>query len=260
VYILLKIVNYLSITYKNKEVLRMKFKKQIITAITCAVVLLGIFLTVSYIGRDNNTTASKDDDKKQVTTEAEKKEDKAKEGEKTTEDKKPSNGTQDTDNNQKNVEDTEVSNDGQQTKKDEVKTGSYIVKKDDTLYSIARAYMPNHDFKEVIATILKTNKLENDNTIVEGQKIIIPYELALESKATSSTTVDKAKEENKETAQAVKTGKKYEIKSGDSLFKIAKEQLPQMAMTEAIEKIKAHNGLTNVNAIKAGDVIYIPQQ
>lgn len=233
----------------------MKFKKQIITAITCAVVILGIFLTVSYIGRDNNTTASSDKEKNQTTTDTKKNENKTTEDEKA----KAPDEAEDTDNSQKNIEDTEVSNDGQQSNKDNTKTGSYTVQKDDTLYSIARAYMPNHDFKEVISTILKTNKLQKESTIVVGQKLIIPYEVALESKATSSTSVDKVKEENKETAQNTKTGKKYEIKAGDSLFKIAKEQFPQMAMTEAIEKIKAHNGLKDVNAIKAGDVIYIPQ-
>jgi LysM repeat protein len=219
----------------------MKFKKQIIAAITCAVVLLGVFLTVSYVGRDNNSTANSDTDKQQVTTGADSQTDKTKEED-------------------KNIEDKETIKDEDQSKKDEVKTGSYIVKKDDTLYSIARAYMPNHDFKQVIATILEENKLESDNKIVEGQKIIIPYEVALESKATSSTTVDKTKEENKETAQNTKTGKKYEIQPGDSMFKIAREQLPKMAMLEAIDKIKAHNNITDVNAIKAGDEIYIPEQ
>jgi hypothetical protein len=52
-------VNYLNIKLFNKEVLRMKFKKQIIIAVTCAVVLLGIFLTVSFVG-SNKDTANKD--------------------------------------------------------------------------------------------------------------------------------------------------------------------------------------------------------
>jgi LysM repeat protein len=227
----------------------MKFKKQIIAAITCAVVLLGVFLTVSYIGRDNNSTADNNNDKQEITTGNENQGDKTKEEDKKTIDE------------EENLEDKETSNDQQQSNKDEVKTGSYIVKKDDTLYSIARAYMPNHDFKEVIATIIEGNKLISDNKIVEGQTILIPYEVALESKATSSTTVvDKSKDTTAETALNTKTGKKYKIQPGDSLFKIAREQLPDVAMLEAVDKIKAHNDITDVDTIKAGDEIYIPEQ
>lgn len=227
----------------------MKFKKQIIAAITCAVVLLGVFLTVSYIGRDNNSTADSDNDKPKITTGNENQEDKTKEEDKKTIDE------------DENMDEKETSNDQIQSNKDEVKTGSYIVKKDDTLYSIARAYMPNHDFKEVIATIIEGNKLISDNKIVEGQTILIPYEVALESKATSSTTVvDKSKDTTGETALNTKTGKKYKIQPGDSLFKIAREQLPNVAMLEAVDKIKAHNDITDVDTIKAGDEIYIPEK
>lgn len=217
----------------------MKFKKQIIVAVTCAVVILGLFLTVSYIG-GNKKTANMDNEKQQVTTDKQKETDTSK----PKEEKKP--------------EEKKTSDDEQQSKKDEVKTGSYIVQKDDTLFSIARAYMPNHDFKEVIATIKEKNEIKNDS-IAQGQKLIIPYEVALESKATS-TTADQSKEEVKDTAQNTKTGKKYQIQPGDSLYKIAKEQLPAVAHLDAIEKIKAHNGITDINAIKAGDVIYIPEK
>lgn len=222
----------------------MKFKNQIIIAVTCAVVLLGIFLTVSFIG-SNNDTASKD--KGQVTTDKQKETDKTKDDEKA-EDKQTDD---------KKTEDKQTNND-QQSQKDEVKKGEYVVKKGDTIFSIARAYMPSHNHEEVIAMIKKENSLKDD-TIVEKQKLIIPYEVSLESKSTS-TSVDKAKDTDKDTAQNTKTGKKYVVQAGDSLWKIASEQMPKVAQLEAVGKIKAHNNITNENAIKAGDTLYIPEQ
>ena len=222
----------------------MKFKKQIIIAVTCAVVLLGIFLTVSFVG-SNKDTANKD--KGQVTTDKQKETDKTKE-----EEKDESKQTDD-----KKTEDKETVND-QQSQKDEVKKGEYVVKKGDTIFSIARAYMPSHDHLDVIAMIKKENSLKDD-TIVEKQKLIIPYEVSLESKS-ASTSVDKAKETDKDTAQNTKTGKKYVVQSGDSLWKIASEQMPKTAQLEAVGKIKAHNNITDENTIKAGDTLYIPEQ
>jgi LysM repeat protein len=118
--------------------------------------------------------------------------------------------------------------------------------------------MPSHDHLGVISMIKKENDLKDD-TIVENQKLIIPYEVSLESKS-ASTSVDKTKETDKDTAQNTKTGKKYVVQSGDSLWKIASEQMPKTAQLEAVGKIKAHNNITDENTIKAGDTLYIPEQ
>jgi len=36
--------------------------------------------------------------------------------------------------------------------------------------------------------------------------------------------------------------------------------MPKVTQLEAVGKIKAHNNITNENAIKAGDTLYIPEQ
>ncbi|WP_461614038.1 LysM peptidoglycan-binding domain-containing protein [Clostridium sp. Marseille-QA1073] len=298
----------------------MKFKKEIIAAITCAVVLVGIFLTVSFIGKKDAALSTNKVNNKEVTeTENDKKkqdENKDNESQKTN-----SKETKDKENNDKekkvetnnpeekkeNEKKVNNNNDKPQEDKNEnenkpsdknsnsslneeegIKEGIYVIQKNDTLYSIANAYMPSHDTSLVIETIMKRNNLNSSNKIIQGQEIIIPYEVALETKATSASTEDDKKKDNlkennkntdekkepsKETDKKVDekntdekkednkeklSGNKYEIKSGDNLYSIAKEKMPEISLKEAVEKIKALNEIKDENAIKAGEVIYIP--
>ncbi|MBS5823435.1 MAG: LysM peptidoglycan-binding domain-containing protein [Clostridium argentinense] len=290
----------------------MKFKKEIIAAITCAVVLVGIFLTVSFIGRkDAALSTNNGNDKKVTETQEDKK--KQEENKNLNSKKTDIKETEDKENKQEpnNPEDKKVNNDKEKseenkkeddkkspnnnssanlTKEDGVKEGIYVIKENDTLYSIANAYMPNHDTNSVIETIMKRNNLNNSNKIIQGQEIVIPYEVALETKSVAASTEDDKKNDNlkenqkntnekkepsKETDKKLDeknsddkkenendkeklSGNKYEIKSGDNLYSIAKENLPEVSLKEAVEKIKTFNGIKDENDIKAGEVIYIP--
>ncbi|WP_291579268.1 LysM peptidoglycan-binding domain-containing protein [Clostridium sp. UBA6640] len=301
----------------------MKFKKEIIAAITCAVVLVGIFLTVSFIGRKDAALSTNNGNEKKV-TETEK--DKKKQDEnKDNESKKTNNKeTKDKENNdkekkvetnnpdnpeEKKANEKKVNNNNDKPQEDKkenenkpsdknpnsslneeegTKEGVYVIQQNDTLYSIANAYMPSHDTSLVIETIMKRNNLNSSNKIIQGQEIIIPYEVALETKATSASTEDDKKKDNlkennkntddkkepsKETDKKVDekntdekkednkeklSGNKYEIKSGDNLYNIAKEKMPEISLKEAVEKIKVLNEIKDENAIRAGEVIYIP--
>lgn len=292
----------------------MKFKKEIIAAITCAVVLVGIFLTVSFIGKKDAALSTNKVNNNEV-TETEK--DKKKQDENKDNESKKTNSkeTKDKENNDKekkvetNNPEKKVDNNNDKpqeekkedenksssktsnsnlTKEEGIKEGIYVIQKNDTLYSIANAYMPSHDTSLVIETIMKRNNFNSSNKIIQGQEIIIPYEVALETKAVSTSTEDDKKKDNlkennknadekkepsKETDKKVDeknsdekkendkeklSGNKYEIKSGDNLYSIAKEKMPEISLKEAVEKIKAFNEIKDENAIRAGEVIYIP--
>ncbi len=208
----------------------MKLKKQIAIIVTCAVVLTGIFFTISYIGGNNKTSNSKNSN---ITTEQNK--------------DNSSETTKNSDNLKQDSNSEQTSNDKEiKFSKEDVKEGYYVIKKDDTLYSIARAYMPNHDTKDVVKSILDNNSMTEKDPIVEGKKLVIPYEIALEEIEVNSSKIGHDEHT------------KYTIKAGDTLYKIAKENLPKADLTEAIKELKAHNNITDENSIKASDVICIP--
>ena len=50
----------------------------------------------------------------------------------------------------------------------------------------------------------------------------------------------------------------YTIKSGDTLFSIAKINAPNLAINDVINNIKVRNNLSNEDFIKSGDTISIP--
>lgn len=147
--------------------------------------------------------------------------------------------------------------DKKNTSMEEVKEGYYTVKSNDTLYSIARTYMPNFDPSETVAQILTRNNMNKDDIISSGQKLIISYETSL---VTGENT---SEEKGGETAAANATShtdhSKYVVKSGDTLFSIAKEYLPDMDIMKGIELIKAHNNIS-VDTIKVEDTLCIPNK
>lgn len=220
----------------------MKFKKQIIIAISCAIVLGGIFFSVSYIG---NKDQNKETSNKPATT--------------------TNSKTNEAINENKENTDSTKANDkttlGQEDKKDtgmeEVKEGYYTVKANDTLYSIARTYMPSSDPNEVVAEILTRNNMNKDDIISSGQKLIISYE-------TSLVTGEKKSDQKSEEVASANTAEhtdhiKYVVKSGDTLFSISKEYLSNMDIMDGIELIKAHNNL-NEDTIKVEDTLCIPNK
>ncbi|AIY06194.1 polysaccharide deacetylase [Planococcus sp. PAMC 21323] len=101
----------------------------------------------------------------------------------------------------------------------------YTVKAGDTLYSIARKY------NVTVSDLAKANSITNFNLIQVGQVLTIPGKAA----PPPATTV------------------KYTVKAGDTLYSIARKY------NTTVAKIAAANSITNVNAIRVGQVLVIPQ-
>lgn len=229
----------------------MKFKKQIIIAISCAIILGGIFFAVSYIGNKDQSKEPKNN----TATTTDSKINEANNENRTSNDDKTALNQEDK--NKETEDKKSTDEDKKNTSMEEVKEGYYTVKSNDTLYSIARTYMPNSDPSETVAQILTRNNMNKDDIISAGQKLIISYE-------TSLVTGEKTSEEKGgETAAANTTShtdhSKYVVKSGDTLFSIAKEYLPDMDIMKGIELIKAHNNIS-VDTIKVEDTLCIPNK
>jgi LysM repeat protein len=229
----------------------MKFKKQIIVTMSCAIVLGGIFLAVSYIG---NKDQSKEPKNNTATTTDSKINEAKNEDKKISDNSKDNNETalEQPDKNKSTEEKKAEKEDEKDTSMAEVKEGYYIVKANDTLYSIAKTYMPNSDPNEVVAEILTRNNMSKDDIISAGQKLILSYE-------TSLVTGEKSEDVTSANATAHTDHIKYVVKSGDTLFSIAKECLSNMDITKGIEIIKVHNNISG-DTIKVEDTLCIPNK
>jgi hypothetical protein len=127
---------------------------------------------------------------------------------------------------------------------DKTNVGEYIVKKNDTVFSIVNTYMPSHEKSKIIEFIKTRNSIDESYKISEGQKIVIPYEKAIETSKAVGTDVN---------------NNKYIIKKNDTLTSIAKNNMPSYGIKHAIEMIKETNKINNENDIKEGTPIYIPK-
>ena len=216
----------------------MRMKKGIITISTIAVVILGVFFAVRFIGgresvanvpevnidqtdkaipKDNNEVLANDDAESTL------------------------NPTE----KQKNVEPAKV----ESTKEmdtiyinDKTNVGIYTVQKNDTVFSIVNTYMPTSDKSETVKFIRDRNSINESYKIAEGQKIVIPYEKAIE-------TVAGPEANNNE----------YMVKKQDTLTSIAKTNMPSYNVKHAIELLKEANKITDENSIKEGTLINIPK-
>lgn len=155
-------------------------------------------------------------------------------------------------------------------------TNTYTIKKGDTLYSIANKYNTTVDtIKKLnnltsntltIGTTLKlpTTNLQNNN----NKYIIQPGDTLYKIASQNNTTVDKLKELNNlntntltigntlllpttEIIEIPTTSSTYTVKSGDTLYSIAKNN------NTTVDKIKQLNDLTGDN-LSIGQVIKIP--
>lgn len=104
---------------------------------------------------------------------------------------------------------------------------TYTIKKGDTLYSIAKKY------GVTVQDIVTTNTLANANVIKIGQVIKIPGKPAA--------------------APAQPTTVKYTVKSGDTVYSIAKKY------STTVQKIASANKLNKDYLIKVGQVLTIPK-
>lgn len=221
----------------------MRMKKGIITISTIAVVILGVFFAVRLIG--NGESATNTELPKDSIVQSDNSLSKNNSVELTNEDEESNINANEI---QEEVIATteESSNDMDATYiNDKTNVGIYTVKKDDTVFSIVRTYMPTHDKSKILEFIRNRNGIDASYNIKEGQKIVIPYEKEFEtSKAVDSEA----------------TSTKYTIKKEDTLTSIAKINMPTYNIKQAIEMIKAENKITDEDAIKEGALIYIPKQ
>lgn len=105
----------------------------------------------------------------------------------------------------------------------------YTVKSGDNLGRIARAHGTS------VSQLVASNEINNPNLIVVGQKLTIP---STSSKGTSS-------------APAVKTQLNYKVKSGDSLYSIAKRH------GQTVSTLAKLNNLANPNLIVVGQTLRV---
>lgn len=218
----------------------MKNKKQFIIALVCIVILSGVFLGISYLGDNlqvlNNTNKNKVESTKEYEN-----------AKANSQDKTGSEITSNTEDKANGDDKTAVTETEKDKAQESVKEGYYIVKKDDTLYSIARSYMPSHNVSEVVEQIIKRNNMKADEVIFEGQKLIISYETSIEKK-----TEDKATSTGEHSNHI-----QYIVKAGDTLYSIAQEYFKDMDTVEAIDIIKAHNNM-EIDTIKVDETLCIP--
>lgn len=221
----------------------MKFKKQIGIIISCIAILAVVFLAVSYIGDKDNTASNKNDSNVIETgSNTNDKTDKETANETSNDETTTVSKTDDEKETAQKEEDSKVS--------EGIKEGYYTVKETDTLFSIAKAYMPNSDPTKVVETIKQRNNL-TDDVISQGQKLIISYETALENQSNDS----------KDSATATgdhASHKSYVVKEGDTLFSIAQKNMTSMNVIDAVEAIKAHNSIGDSDVIKVDQKICIP--
>lgn len=233
----------------NKRGVFMKSKKQFVIALCCIIALCAVFIGVSYYG--SNLTASKAG----VTEGSDNKTDSKKQ--ETINNSKDDTKKEDTKKDDTKQEDTKKDDTKKEdTKKDEAlegtKEGYYTVKSNDTLYSIARTYMPSYDTTNVIAQIRKRNNLQDKDPIITGQKLIISYETSLVNSEAKKTEDNTEKQSASDSSHI-----KYTVKSGDTLFSIANEYLKDMNVVDAVNKIKADNKLTS-DVIVVNQTLSIP--
>ncbi|MBU3100801.1 MULTISPECIES: LysM peptidoglycan-binding domain-containing protein [Clostridium] len=214
----------------------MRMKKGIISISTVAVLILVVFLAVKYVGGREHvakvnaadaTMVQNDNSTSVVNT-----------------DKTTNENTLETDTNKM---DAAYIN-------DKTNVGIYTVKKNDTVFSIAKTYMPSQDKSKIVEFIRNRNSMGESYKISEGQKIVIPYEIKADSSKAqaSKTEVSKAVVAEGNTTE-------YIVKKQDTLTSIAKNNMPSYSVKKAIGMLKETNKIVDENSIKDGTHIYIPK-
>lgn len=220
----------------------MKFKKQIGIIISCIAILAVVFFAVNYIGNRDKAASNKNDSNVAETG--------SNTNDKNQEDGIADNSSKDDTDTASKAKDENVQNEDDSKISEGIKEGYYTVKETDTLFNIARTYMPNSDPDKVVEAIKERNELK-DNVISNGQKLIISYETALENGSNSS--------KDNTTSNGDHTNHMdYVVKEGDTLFNIATKYMSSMNVMDGIETIKSHNNMGDSTVIKVDQTICIP--
>lgn len=224
-----------------KGVLNMSFKKGIISISTIAVVVLGVFFSVRFIGGREDISNIKVPNDSVV-----------------------KNNTSTSQENNAVVTNTDSSIQNKSTNdmdgtyiNDKTNVGIYTVKENDTVFSIVKTHMPSFDKNKVVGFIKNRNNMNDTYKISQGDKIVIPYEKAIK---TSAEIPAKASSEVSATIDVQNNISKYTVKKQDTLTSIAKENMPSYNVKKAIIMLKETNKITDENAIKDGTIINIPQK
>jgi LysM repeat protein len=129
---------------------------------------------------------------------------------------------------------------------------SYIVKKGDSLWKIAKVE------NVTVGELARANNLTKTSTIKVGQKLKVPAGTAEKTSVAMAsvipTSTDASSAASASTAAATGTdasGASYTVKSGDSLWKIARQQ------SVTVAALKQANSLTG-DSLKVGQKLHIP--
>lgn len=277
----------------------MKRNKGIVLVSTIVVVLLGLFLGLKFINKPGNkvegnakdiTVAGenkkKEEDKDNFLSQSLREEKESKEKEKKSKEKEKDEDRlkeleKDTLNEGKNLkedrEDKEDKDDKEESKATngkgiEVYDDKYVVKKGDTLFSIAKQYFDKNNLNKAVSLIKEINNMDNLALIKEGDKLLIPTEDNLKEKNKQNKenikeekdSRDNNKEDtdnkvdSKDNKETSSKGKAYIVKKGDTLTAIAKEKMDWCKSNEAIKLLIENNDLKDANDIKENQKIFIP--
>jgi len=131
----------------------------------------------------------------------------------------------------------------------------YVIKDGDTLRSIAEKYYGEAARERTIADL---NFIEKTSSVKIGEEIIVDVKpLSKAESVSKSARAGKIADTFNEVKKTNSEGRKtYKIQRGDTLGKIARDQLGKSSLSNLI--IKANPGLDSKN-LKVGDEIVIPE-
>ena len=127
---------------------------------------------------------------------------------------------------------------GKHPRADALTISLHTVKAGDNLWKLAK------DYRTSVRNIVTENGMETVFPLRPGMKVKIPHFAA-------SAYKRKGKSRHR-TAKPTGRGRKYRVRKGDSLWKIAKK------FRTSVRKLKAVNGLRGRRGLKAGQTIRIP--
>ncbi len=126
----------------------------------------------------------------------------------------------------------------------------YVIKQGDTLKSIAEKYYGQAAKERTIADL---NFIEKPSSIKVGEEIIVDVKPLGKSEQVTSSLAKTGRLPDPSLAGA----KTYTIRKGDTLGKIAREQMGSGTSSAVNNLIKANPGL-NANNLKIGEILVIP--